>query len=115
MRWQIIPGDPANDDKVDEFGYMDRVTVTDMAGDLGMTYLSDVAVWFADQNIRAGYDVRAVGGCFKGPYAIKWRKIEIALEPEVPVDLLRTHLASIWGPEGQHLAEGDDPRLARIE
>lgn len=116
MRWQLIPGDPtppapgAEDDKYD-----DRIVIDEMVGDLGMTYVNDVAVFFAERNIRHGYDIKATGGCFKGPYAIKWKRIEIMIEDSAVPNGLLEHLTTLWGPAGEMLDEGDEPRLDRIE
>src|SRR3546814_10137129 len=49
-----------------------RLIIDGMSGDLGMTYVNDVASWYARENIRSGYQIRVAGHCFKGPYAIMW-------------------------------------------
>jgi hypothetical protein len=116
MLWRYIPGDPDADDAVDELGHMDKVVITDMEGeDVGLGYLSDVATWYADNDVRHGYDVRIRGGAFKGPYAIIWGRIEIAFEECGMVARLREHLLSIWGAEGVHLGTIGDRRLDRID
>lgn len=117
MRWRFEKGDPDAKplpDGTDE-GYLDRIIIDEMVGDLGMTYVNDFAVWYADNNIRTGWDLVVRGGCFKGPYAIKWTRIDLMFEEDGPPDGLFEHLEALWGPQGEHLEEGDEPRLSRIE
>lgn len=117
MKWQFIAGNPKArplpDGADDE--WMGRIEIDEMVGDLGMTYVNDIAVWYADGNIRTGYEIKVEGSCFKGPYAIKWSRIRILFEDEGAPDGLVEHLTALWGRPGEHLAEGDEPRLDRIE
>lgn len=117
MRWKFIEGNPDAQPRADgtDDEWMGRLEIDEMIGDLGMTYVSDIAVWYADNNIRSGYDIKVEGHCFKGPYAIKWKHIRILFEDESAPDGLVDHLTALWGPQEEHLEEGDEPRLDRIE
>src|SRR3546814_3336842 len=91
-----------------------RLIIDEMSGDLGMTYVNDVASWYARENIRSGYQIRVAGHCFKGPYAIMWDQIQIIFEDEHVTAGLSLHLAQIWGPENVPLDEAHEARLDRI-
>jgi hypothetical protein len=113
MLWTFMPGDPAGNGEEDD---LDRIVIDGLDGeDLGMSYVSDVAVWYAEQNIRHGYRFSVQGHCFKGPYAIMYDRIEIVFEACDAPARLRAHLHEAWGPEDEQLGEVGEARKARIE
>jgi hypothetical protein len=114
MRWRVIPAEPeSQSDDDSSIAQSTRLEIDEMIGELGLTYLNDVAVWCASQNIRSGYQIRIEGHCFKGPYAIAWDQIRIVFEDEVPAGLT-DHLTELWGPQNVALEEKDSPRLERL-
>lgn len=116
MRWIFKPGNPDNDDAAAPNGYMDSIVIDDMRGeDVGLGYLSDVAVWYADNDVRHGYHIEIRGGAYKGPYALEWDSIIVWFEDCGMVARLREHLISTWGPEGKQLGEIGVRRLDRID
>src|SRR3546814_7846261 len=83
MRWTIrFPEPSAPSSSADSDDDLARLIIDEMSGDLGMTYVNDVASWYARENIRSGYQIRVAGHCFKGPYAIMWDQIQIIFEDE---------------------------------
>lgn len=117
MRWTFIPADPtALPEGNRDYKWEDHIIIDEMTGeDIGISYLSDVAVWYADNNIRNGYDFFIEGGCFKGPYALQWKQIIIVFEEDPAVALLVEHLTAQWGAQGEQLGEIGIARLDRIE
>ena len=104
------------DQSAEEFPITDgtRLVIDEMVGDLGLSYINDVAVWYAGQNVRVGYRIRIEGHCFKGPYAIAWDQIQIIFEDDAIPSGLVPHLTALWGPQNTILEEADVPRLERI-
>lgn len=112
MKWTFIPADPASPD---DFLIQDRIRVDSFDGwESGLSYLSDVSTWYAEQNVRQGYDFRIEGYAFKGPKALDYRHVEFSFEPSPGIALLRAHLAVAWGPEGEDLPAVGDPDVVRI-
>ena len=106
MRWKFVPGDPAS---VTIDGDLDRIVIDDLEGeDAPLACIGEIGLFYADNDIRYGYDVEVKGGCNKGPQGIQWGPITIVFEEAAAptpdaVGLLRKHLQRIWGPEGESL------------
>src|SRR3546814_11883028 len=104
MRWTIrFPEPSAPSSSADSDDDLARLIIDEMSGDLGMTYVNDVASWYARENIRSGYQIRVAGHCFKGHSAIMWDQIPLIFEHEHVTTGLSLHLAQIerttvvWG------------------
>src|SRR3546814_20389711 len=66
MRWTIrFPEPSAPSSSADSDDDLARLIIDEMSGDLGMTYVNDVASWYARENIRSGYQIRVAGHSFK--------------------------------------------------
>lgn len=115
MRWTFTSGNPDADDDLDDNAYMDSIVIDDVRGeDVGLGYLDDIAVWYADNNVRHGYHVAIEGSAFKGPYVLEWDRIVVHFEECGAVAALREHLHAAWGPEGVALGQIGAPRLTRL-
>lgn len=111
MRWQFIPADPRSDDDLEA---QDRIRIDSFEGwESGLSYLSDIASWYADEDVREGYDFRVEGSAFKGRRSLDYREVVVAFEPSPGVAGLRAHLAVAWGPEGEVLPPVGDPDVVR--
>lgn len=111
MKWIFTPADP---ESPDDFESQDRIRVDSFDGwESGLSYLNDVATWYSDQNIREGYDFRIEGYAFKGPRSLDYDLVEFSFEPSKGIALLREHLATAWGPEGQDLPSVGEPDVVR--
>ena len=111
MKWTFIPADKASDD---DFASQDRIRVDSFDGwESGLSYLDDVATWYAEQNVREGYDFRIEGFAFKGPRSLDYEHVEFSFEPSDGIARLREHLSTAWGPEGALLPAVGDPDVVR--
>lgn len=115
MRWKFVPGDP-DSETVD--GDQDRIVIDGLEGEeTPLACIGEIGLFYADNNIRHGYDVDLKGSCAKGPQGINWGPITITFEDAAAptpdaVSTLRTHLNRIWGPEGEILRVERTPETA---
>jgi len=101
MQWNYVPGDPAS---ITIDGDLDRIVITDLAGmDNVLAYIGQIASFYAERNIRAGYDLKLEGSCNKGPQGINWGPFEIVFEDDPGSLLLRNHLEALWGPQNTRI------------
>lgn len=116
MRWRFQIASDASSIDPDLLGdpAEDHLIIDELTGPLGITYLNDIAAWFSDNNIREGYQVQCAGSCFKGPYGIQWKRIEITFDNARMPTGLSQHLQAIWGDENTSLAEGHSTCLSHI-
>lgn len=115
MRWRYIPGDP---DSTTDDGDQDRIVIDDLEGeDAPLACIGEIGLYYAENNVRYGYDVDVKGGCNKGPQGINWGPITIVLEEtafpnEDALEGLRAHLERAWGPQGESLRVERTPEAA---
>lgn len=111
MRWKFVPGDP---DSVTVDGDQDRIVIDGLEGEeTPLACIGEIGLFYADNNIRHGYDVDLKGSCAKGPQGINWGPITIVFEhADSSVARLLDHLRTIWGPEGRMLDVERTPRAA---
>lgn len=100
MRWRHVPGDP---DSATVDGDQDRVVIDGLEGEgNALALVAEIARFYAEGDVRAGYALRLSGDCNKGPQGVNWGPLEIVLEHDPASLRLRDHLEATWGAQGVH-------------